>query len=63
MGKRKRLPKFRRFGYHAFERATFGKYDPMGVSRWKALLLYLPVLAAGIWFVFESSRALTMFQP
>lgn len=62
-GKKKLMPKFRRFGYHAFERATFGKYDPIGLSRWKSALIYLPFLALGAWFVIESARALTMFQP
>lgn len=62
-GKRKLMPKFRRFNYNAFERATFGKYDPMGLSRWKSALIYLPFLAAGLWFAIESVRALGMFQP
>jgi len=62
-GKRKLMPKFRRFGYHAFERAAFGKYDPIGLSRWKGILIALPFLLLGLWFVVESVRAMSMFQP
>ncbi|WP_309399174.1 hypothetical protein [Cerasicoccus maritimus] len=62
-GRRKLIPKFRRFTNSAFERATFGKYDHGGISRWKAVLIYLPVSGILLWIVFESFRALTMFQP
>lgn len=62
-GRRKLLPQFRRFGYHAFERASFGKYDPLGMSKWKSALIYLPFIAFGLWIVVESVRALNMFQP
>ncbi|GHC09506.1 hypothetical protein [Cerasicoccus arenae] len=62
-GRRKLLPQFRRFSNSAFERATFGKYDPGGVSRWKAALVYLPVGGFILWMAIESVRALNMFQP
>ncbi|WP_269540191.1 hypothetical protein [Cerasicoccus fimbriatus] len=62
-GKRKLIPKFRRFSYSAFERATFGKYDSGRISRWKAALVYLPLAGFAIWFMVESARAVTMFQP
>ncbi|WP_309386696.1 hypothetical protein [Cerasicoccus frondis] len=62
-GKRKLIPKFRRFTNSAFERATFGKYDPGGISRIKAVFIYLPIGGVMIWFAVESFRALNMFQP
>lgn len=63
MGRRKFLPRFRRFTSHAFEKATFGKYDPIGISRWKSALIYLPLLLVGLWFAYESITALNIFQP
>lgn len=64
LGRRKMLPRFRRFSYHAFERATFGKYDPAGLGKvWKTWLLYLPLGALALWFIVESIRALSLFQP
>ena len=63
-GKARPTPRWSRFSYQVFHKATVGKYDLRDIpTRTFAWVLGLPACAILLWFLWNSYRAWGIFQP